>query len=784
MTFVISHLSTATGQNNPYNYPSSPSGLVNQGVGAIGACSVVSNYPVDGQRNVPRNTSLMITFRQPVKLDSVCVDSSGASCACNNTPSCNQVNLAAVRLFKTDLGDACTDISCPSVNSNETDLIVSVSPDQKTLTITPSSYLGSASGNTQYTVKFSDVIRNQNNTSMFSGCGVNFASWGFTVSSNLDLTPPIVSPASISPLPDNSADVVGQSVPAVVARGSITVKSKPNIYTPAQILSISPRGATVSALSYSGSDSEFKVSVPTVNQAQLFTATGQPLMITNFDSQGRASFDGFFKLTAANHPVGSLWDIKISPEVLADNLKVGSQVYVFATSSVNNSIAVPSPFNSSTLASNIEAKLSGLPSLRVDLSGATVTLQAKIAGSASNNIDVTTTNPQALDIVPLSGGKDALSSDRIVGQPDKPMNTVVQVNFNKPINPLTVDGSADQVSKYIQIVNATASSSPAGAVCSSNSQCLSYKCENSVCVGNYLGGNFAVSNNYQTVEFTSDQECGINACGQKIYCLPPDSHLAVKLTAANLKTCQSNSDCLIDGSYNSCVATALGYSTCQNAAGQNYPEANINNLDGIVDASLNSLDGNRNGSAEGPISFFNDNYSTSSPQNTGKKDKYLWSFYIGNKLNLTPPYITKIDPAPGTQGLAVNQPINVYFNELMMNSSLQTGSVTVTSGTSTIQHKLINLNTLTPTPLGYWVTAYNKDLPPYDGTPDITVAQIDHSAFPQSASFKAEVGSGVRDIYQNCYKPSSGPDCTATPDQPSCCFGQATSTLGANGNCQ
>ena len=41
----------------------------------------------------------------------------------------------------------------------------------------------------------------------------------------------------------------------------------------------------------------------------------------------------------------------------------------------------------------------------------------------------------------------------------------------------------------------------------------------------------------------------------------------------------------------------------------------------------------------------------------------------------------------------------------------------------------------------------------------------------------------LKDIYQNCYKPSAGPGCQATDGLPSCCFGTATSNLSPDGNC-
>ncbi len=787
-TFLISRLAGAVKGNNKSvvnnNYST---GFSSPGVGTIGACTVLNTYPTDGQQNVARNTSLLITFKQKVKLDSVCVNTSGASCTCNNT-TCTDINPVAIRLYTKDLGDACSAISCPKINSNDTAVSVRVSSDNKTLMLTPLNYLGISSGDTPYSIKFTKAIKKLDNSSMFATCSSDFASWNFTVSNKIDLVPPIVVPNAISPLPDNQRDIIGKITPAKAAVGTIIVQAKPHIYKPAQVIAVTAKGtspvATASLINYHGLQSVFIVKVPETNKAQLFDANNNPLAIEDFSSSGQAVFTGFISFTAVKHPVGSLWNIKVSPEQLADNLTINSTVYTFADSAVNNNILVPTNFTLSGLAANLEAKISGNPAINVSRAGPTINLTAKVLGSNGNNIKVLTTNPQAVLIQPLSGGTNQEESNKIQGQSDKPMNSIIQINFNKAIDPLMISGSASEVAPYIRVVNAAASSSPAGADCNSNSQCQSYKCTDNACVGDYLDGKFMTSNIYRTVEFVSNQECGINACGEKIYCLPPDSHLAVKLTTADLSTCKTDKDCWTDGSFRTCSNTPLGYKTCQNSLGQNYPQANQNKLNGIVDTSFNSLDGNRNGVANGPLSFYNDNYSTSSPANLSKGDNYKWSFYISDKLNLTPPIITSISPIQNKKNLAATTSVKIIFNKIMMDNTLKTGSTEVNNGKSIVRQHFINLYTLSPAPLGYWINASNKDIKPYDGVPDITVVKLIHSPFTPSATFNVQVGSGVKDIYQNCYKPSVGPSCSATAEQPSCCFGTATSTLGANGNCQ
>ena len=783
VTFVLTQLTAVLGGNGNGNQVGAGNGgLGSVGLGAIGACAVDSYYPTDGQNEVPRNTSVMLTFKEAVKLDSVCVNNSGASCACNKT-DCTKLNPRAINLYKTDLGNSC------NANTNVTDILVSVPSGNKTLVLTPMSYLGSPTSNTPYTIRFTNNIKNEEGNSIFQNCSVNYTEWKFTVSSQLDLTSPIVAPSGVFPIPDNLKDAAKQTIPAIAATGAITVNDCPTTYAAATVKTISPATANV-ALNYHGNLAQFKIAVPAgeTDKAQLFDgATNNLLGVSNFDGNGLVTFPNYLSLTAPSHPAGSLWTVDIIPEQLADTVLVGAELYTFAVNNLNNNVLVPNgACDKNAVALNLEGKLSGNSDIDVARTGNRVNLTAKVAGADGNNLVLQTTNAAALGLRAFSGGVDQIITTNVNDKRDNPMNSVIQINFNEAVNPMTISGTAAELAPYLRIVNADASSSPAAAACVKNSDCQSYKCSNNTCVGDYVGGKFIVSNGYRTVEFLSDNECGVNGCGEKIYCLPANSHLAVKLVAANLKTCTNSSECLPLAPYKNCSSTPLGYQTCQNDSGQNYPTANISSLDGIVDAAMNSLDGNRDTAAAGPISFYSDNYNVNyHPElNAGREDKFLWSFYVNDQIMSGTPLITTTNPAQSQSGLNLADPVAITFNTLMMNSTLRTGSVLIQSGTSTIEHKLINLRSLSTEPLGYWVLNDNLDTAPLDGVPDMTVSKINHSAFSASVSYKAQVGSGVKDIYQNCYKPSAGPNCAATASQPSCCFGALTSTLGVDGNCQ
>jgi hypothetical protein len=339
----------------------------------------------------------------------------------------------------------------------------------------------------------------------------------------------------------------------------------------------------------------------------------------------------------------------------------------------------------------------------------------------------------------IRGGADKEISINVVDKPDKPKNSIIQINFNEPINPTAVSGLSANVADYIKVVNLTD--------------------------GTTVPGEFFVSNQYQTVEFMPANECGVNGCGEKVYCLPSNSQLKVELTAAALTAvCAKNEDCATKTPYNTCA----GGVCTDSKTNTKYPEGRAST--GIVDLANNSLDGNRDGSARGPISVFDENL-----KNLTEGDSFRWSFWISDRLDLEAPQILNTDAKQGQENVGVDKPVMVYFNKLMMASTLNSGSVIINNGEKKVSHKLINLWSQSKEPVGYWVEKNNKDTSnPLDNEADQTIVLINHSKFNVSTIYRAQVGSGVKDIYQNCFKPCRGPGCEAGPSSASCCNGVPT----------
>lgn len=780
-TFILTKLLAATGGGSGDGSIDlrNPNPLT--GSGALGACTVERVYPEPGQRDVPRNTSIIISFKEALKLDSVCQNALGESCGCDNAV-CNLINPNHIRIFRDEFGDSCASGTCPDNNLNISDAIVSASSDHQTFIIKTNALLGKSDGDTDYTVSLTSGLLTETGQSIFKTCRNDFFTWGFQVNNQLDLTPPQVLKNGIFPPLDNERDEYTSINEAEPATASIKVQACPNTYQAAVITKVSALSGSYSASAVIDSNyhSDFTqltvVSTVDNKQAQLFVNSS--LLGVGEWSDKQINFPGFFLLTVAGHEAGSSWQVDINPELLADRLDIGINSYVFSEISGTNNILINrSNCTPSVVATAINLTISGHPGINSNNDGSTVYLAAKVAGEAGNNIYLNSNNPQSLQITAFSGGKDRQITSQVNHRPDKPMNSIIQVNFNEAINPVLVSGLASEVHNIVRVLNADSSALGAGAQCSQDSECQSYNCTTGVCVGDFLPGRFTLSNMFKTLEFRSDTQCGQNACGDPIYCLPKNSQLSVRLRAANLQDCSINSDCDIYSPFSYC-GNSNSFHLCQDENAVNYPLANISNLNGVVDAAFNSLDGNRNNIAEGPFTYYNEN----NPQ-TSDGDSYQWQFYINDKIMTDPPQISFIKPAISLADVDTVAPMQINFNTLMLNSSLRTGSTIIKNGEESNTHHLLNLITSAPLPLGYWISTENKDVSPLDGEPDKTFVYIHHTTFADSVSYKSQAGSGIKDIYQNCFKPSASLDCQADALNPSCCNGVRTSILTPDGNC-
>lgn len=234
-----------------------------------------------------------------------------------------------------------------------------------------------------------------------------------------------------------------------------------------------------------------------------------------------------------------------------------------------------------------------------------------------------------------------------------PRNTVFQITFSEAMDPIAVSGST--------------ASGFAGIVAQSG---------NDIVQGNYI-----ISNQYRTVEFITTESCGVNSCGREVYCLPASATVEFVAKAASVSDTPP-------------VAT--------------FP------YDGIVDASGNSLDGNKNNIAEGnPL------------------DTVRHTLKTTNEVDLVPPHITLLDPQQRSSNVALDAAISAVFDKPLTSSTVNNQSILMD-----------NIN--------YWIsntiTEQNQ-----------TIVEIRHDDFAQDTIYEPAFTSGLQDLYQNCFNPCVGP---------------------------
>lgn len=148
--------------------------------GALGAGIIESHLPMRNATNVPRNTPIIITFKQPIRPDSFI---SGWTEATSNTAT--GLNSQAIQIYRTETG---------ATGALTTDKVrVRYTKDLKTYVLKPVDYLGSATQNVGYTVTLKggkSGITLADGTSAFSGSFGGGYIWQFEVSTVLDLKPP------------------------------------------------------------------------------------------------------------------------------------------------------------------------------------------------------------------------------------------------------------------------------------------------------------------------------------------------------------------------------------------------------------------------------------------------------------------------------------------------------------------------------------------------------------------------------------------------------------------
>jgi hypothetical protein len=262
------------------------------------------------------------------------------------------------------------------------------------------------------------------------------------------------------------------------------------------------------------------------------------------------------------------------------------------------------------------------------------------------------------------------------GSEDNPRNSLIQVNFDEPADPISVS----------QGMTVTRSG---GAI---------------------IPGVKEIGNGYRSVEFRTEDACGVNSCGETIYCLPGNASIEVDVKADGLTA---------------------------------NPPTGVFPPNGITDMAGNSLDGDKDGVAKGPPT-----------------DDYEFGFSTNNTIDLVPPRIVAQEPALTIGGTTGDVPrdlrITATFSKLMSTTSFRSDTARLVPGDG-------------GAPTNYYVISEHVSTV-VDTPPTRTKGIIAHDLMSLNQPYSTDFNSSLRDTRQNCFFPARG-ETTCTGSEPFCCNG-------------
>lgn len=283
-------------------------------------------------------------------------------------------------------------------------------------------------------------------------------------------------------------------------------------------------------------------------------------------------------------------------------------------------------------------------------------------------------------------------------------NTIVQINFSEAMDPLTVAGIYNPNGGSF---NNTIFNRNGGA--------------------NDMVGDWQISNGYRTVEFMPSIPCGLNSCGENMYCLPTGCPV---------------SDTACTSSYVGLARTAQLFTT---SSFESVP------FTGIADVSGNALDGDR------------DSVADDKPTLSGRwviaptekvADNFFWNFIVENSIDRRSPYLREVEPALDEEDVVSGATTTVNFSMRMFNNSF--GQVLLREFASSTRIMTDDI----------WFYTNSNLVHMYDGV-TTTATRIEHREYGPNGIkdfyYFVAVNSAVKALNQNCLYPGRGPESDTEP---------------------
>lgn len=284
-------------------------------------------------------------------------------------------------------------------------------------------------------------------------------------------------------------------------------------------------------------------------------------------------------------------------------------------------------------------------------------------------------------------------------------NTIVQINFSEAMDPSVTQGILSDGGTFTNIIFGDPK----------------------------VTGEWRISNGYSTLEFIPSESCGMNSCGEPMYCLPtncPATDTKCKTDYANL------------------VRTAALLNPGENTF-QSQP------FTGVTDMAGNALDNGPTNKADGVIANPHKptlplNFKTIGDQEKNP-DNYFWSFKVQNDIDRTIPFISKVKPNLDGEGVKGTDPVEISFSKKMLSYSLP-GGIGILEYPSGVKGK----DGVALDQFAYYVQSFDST------TTDFTMAKLNHPRVfgPNNLDlyYFTFVSSSVKSNNQNCLYPGRGPD--------------------------
>jgi hypothetical protein len=260
-------------------------------------------------------------------------------------------------------------------------------------------------------------------------------------------------------------------------------------------------------------------------------------------------------------------------------------------------------------------------------------------------------------------------------------------------------------------------------------------------------GTWKLSNGYSVAEFVSGEACGVNSCGEIMYCLP----LPSCINRPGDKDCAENYQALVRAG------------RLLNNDGISFEAEPFS---GVMDMAGNSLDGNKNDVAE--------QRPDSSLNFAGQQapDNFYWPFVVQNKIDRVAPVVETVLPEIDKDGVKGKDNLKILFSKVMWLSTLYSPNtfleeypraIEASAGT---EHEIKDV-------LGFWPDSELKVIGGVDKTETRLRSTREFGPYELDLYYFPQVYSKVKTETQNCLYPGRGtwgvkgtaPTCVYTEDE-------------------